>query len=170
MSVRPSILPSVPPRWPSRPQIYPPSPKFSPPGLKSAFQASNQPPPTSNLTYRPQICPPDLQLGLQASNQPSVAQICPAIPKSALQALILPSSPQICLQWPKLAPRTDGRLEIPPVFYRTSALWGRCPALTPLLQLSLQAGHRVPLTMCDPWMTSYHYPCPPGPCAIWVAV
>ena len=37
--------------------------------------------------------------------------------------------------------------------YRTSALWGRCPALTPLLQLSLQAGHRVPLTMCNPWMT-----------------
>ena len=23
--------------------------------------------------------------------------------------------------------RTDGRLEIPPVSYRTSALWGRCP-------------------------------------------
>ena len=31
--------------------------------------------------------------------------------------------------------------------------WGRCPALTPLLQLITQAGHRVPLTMCNPWMT-----------------
>ena len=42
-----------------------------------------------------------------------------------------------------------------PVSYRTSALWGRCPALTPLLQLSLQAGHRVLLTMCNPWMTCF---------------
>ena len=42
-----------------------------------------------------------------------------------------------------------------PVSYRTSALWGRCPALTPLLQLSLQAGLRVPLTTCDPWMTCF---------------
>ena len=40
-----------------------------------------------------------------------------------------------------------------PVSYRTLALWGRCPAFTPLLQLSLHAGHRVPLTMCNPWMT-----------------
>ena len=29
----------------------------------------------------------------------------------------------------------SGRKEIPPVSYRTSALWGRCPALTPLLHL-----------------------------------
>ena len=34
--------------------------------------------------------------------------------------------------------RKDGRTDVwkfPPVFYRTSALWGRCPALTSLLQL-----------------------------------
>ena len=34
--------------------------------------------------------------------------------------------------------RTDGRMDIwkfTPVSYRTSALWGRCPALTPLLHL-----------------------------------
>ena len=40
-----------------------------------------------------------------------------------------------------------------PVSYRTSVLWGRCPTLIPLLQLSLKAGPRVPLTVCDPWMT-----------------
>ena len=126
MSVRPSVRPSFrpsPPHWPSRPQIYPPSPKFSPPGLKSAFQASNQPLPRlksdSNLTYRPQICPPDLQLGLQASNQPSVAQICPPNLKSTLKASILPSSLQICLLWPESVIycqkcASSGRMEIPP--------------------------------------------------------
>ena len=36
-----------------------------------------------------------------------------------------------------------------PVFYRISALGGRCPALTPLLQ----AGYWVPLTMGNPWIT-----------------
>ena len=120
-SFRPSVRPSVRPHphWPSRPQICRPSPQFSPPGLKSAFQASNQPPPTSNLTYRPQICPPDLQLGLQASNQPSVAQICPPNLKSTLKASILPSSLQICLLWPESVIycqkcASSGRMEIPP--------------------------------------------------------
>ena len=45
--------------------------------------------------------------------------------------------------------------KFPLVFYRTSALWGHCPALTPLLHwIALSARHRLPLTMCDPWMTS----------------
>ena len=30
--------------------------------------------------------------------------------------------------------RTDGCMEIPPVSYRTSALWGCCPTLTSLLR------------------------------------
>ena len=52
----------------------------------------------------------------------------------------------------------DGRMcGNSPMSYRTLALWGRCPALTPLLQLSLQEGHRVPLTMCNPWMTCWAY-------------
>ena len=78
ISRRPSVLPSCcpsPPRWPSRPHICPPSPQFSPLGLKSAFQALNQPsrlqispPRASNLTSRSQICPLYLQLALQASN------------------------------------------------------------------------------------------------------
>ena len=41
-----------------------------------------------------------------------------------------------------------------PVSYRTLAF--RAAALLSLqfFSLSLQAGDRVPLTMCDPWMTS----------------
>ena len=34
----------------------------------------------------------------------------------------------------------SNRRKFPPVFYRTSALWGRCPALTPLLHWITQQG------------------------------
>ena len=55
------------------------------------------------------------------------------------------------LQRPQICPLR--RYGNSPLSYRASALWGRCFALTPLLQPSLQAGHWVPLTMCDLWMT-----------------
>merc|ERR1711872_1153761 len=122
--------------------------------------ASNQPPPASNLTYRPQICPPDLQLGLQASNQPSVAQICPPNLKFTLKASILPSSLQICLLWPESVIycqkyASSGRMEIPPCVLQDIGPLGPLPCSHSTSSLDHLAGHRVPLTMCDPWMTSF---------------
>ena len=67
----PSFRPSIPPCWLSRPKICPPSPQFSPLGLKSAFQALNQP-------SRLQISPPP------ASILPSNLQICLLWPKSVI--------------------------------------------------------------------------------------
>ena len=53
--------------------------------------------------------------------------------------------------------RKDGRTDVwkfTPVFYRTSALWGRCPALNPLSQQIIPSRARVSLTICYPWITS----------------
>ena len=95
LSFRLSICP---PHWPSGPQICPPSPKFSPSGLKSAFQASDQPPPclksdlqTSDLPSRPLICPPSIKSALCGSNLPSKPQICSPSLNSALQPSNMPS-------------------------------------------------------------------------------
>jgi len=103
ISIRPSVLPSVPPpRWPQirspSPQICPPSPQFSPPGLKSAFQASNQPPhlksvlQTSNLPSRPSISPPSIKSALHGLNLPSKTQIGSPSLDSALQPSNMPSA------------------------------------------------------------------------------
>ena len=50
----------------------------------------------------------------------------------------MPSFAKISHLKPEICPlKTDVRTMVSkftPVFYRTSALWGRCPALTPLLQ------------------------------------
>ena len=53
--------------------------------------------------------------------------------------------------------RKDGRPDVwkfTLVFYRTSALWGRCPALNPLSQQIIPSRARVSLTICYPWITS----------------
>ena len=42
-----------------------------------------------------------------------------------------------------------------PVYYKTSALSCRCTAVH--LHLELITVSEAPLTMCDPWMTSYVY-------------
>ena len=49
--------------------------------------------------------------------------------------------------------QTDFRFFMSAVFYRKSALWGLCPALTSLPWNNNKAGQRVPPTICHPWMT-----------------
>ena len=179
ISRRPSVLlsfrPSVPPRWPSRPHILtlrpdlgPLSPQISPPGLKSALWASNQ-------LSRPQISSQGIKSALKASNPLSRPQISIPGPKSALQASNLPPRPKFCPQTSNLIfrhkssprPQTQPQLPLRPAIFplRTSGNSPLCPTghrpfgAAALLSLhdftwSPQAGHRVPLTMCDPWMTS----------------
>ena len=133
----------------SRPSFCPSPPPLNTkalPALNFALQASNwpsrlqiSPPSGSNLTFRPHFCPPDVQIALQASNQPSKHQICPPRLKFALQTSNPLSKPQFCppafkyaffgLNQSSIARNVPPQdvWKFPPVFYRTSALWGRCP-------------------------------------------
>ena len=101
--------------------------------------------PASNLSSKSQIWPLNLKSALQIFNQPSKHQVSPLWLKLAFQTTNLLSKPQFCPSAFKYAffglnqssiarnvPPQDV-WKFPPVFYRTSALWGRCPALTPLL-------------------------------------
>ena len=167
-SVLPSVLPSVPPPWPLKPQvcslrpdfgplspqISPFRPQFSPRELKSALQ-------TSYLPSRPQISPPDPKLALQASNQLFRPRIWPLGLKPA-------PKPQICSFGLDSAILTSSPPQdvskFPPVSYRTLALWGRCPALTPLLHLitpsraSGTADHADHFRPCPP-VRDWYWPC-----------
>ena len=57
--------------------------------------------------------------------------------------------------YPKCA--LSGRKEIHPCVLQDIGPLGP-PALLSLHFFSLSAGHRAPLTMCDPWMTCFPFP------------
>ena len=100
-------------RGPLSPQINPSRLQFSPYALKSAFQTSNR--------------------GLKSAlSMPPWPQICSSGQKSALQTFAFNNLNHSSQAW--YIPPQDVR-KFTPVSYRTSALWGRCPALTPLLHL-----------------------------------
>ena len=100
-------------------------------------------------------CCKGLKCAPQASNRPLRSQACP---KTSNLIFRHKSSPR---------PQTPPQLPLRPAIFplRTSGNSPLCPTghrpfgAAALLSLhcftgSPQAGHRVPLTMCDPWMTS----------------
>ena len=131
-SFRPSDSPH--PRRPLRPQISPPRPQISPTSFKSAPPCLKSPLHTSNLSSRPwyqpsklQISPPCLKFALQSSNLLSKPKFCPPALKYTFSGLNQSSK-----AW-NMPPQDIWKFT--PVFYRTSALWGRCPSLTPISSL-----------------------------------
>ena len=107
---------------------------------------------TLNQLSIPHICPPDLKLALHTPNPPSRPHISSLGLKFVLWASSLPLKPQIYSLKPNSALQASNPplmtsihllrpnipqdvSKFPPVSYRTSALWGRCPALSPLLHL-----------------------------------
>ena len=163
ISIRPSVRPSVLPSPPVGHQGL----KFALPALNLALQASNQPsrlqisPPrlksdlqTSDLPSRPSIRPPSIKSALCGSNLPSKPQIHSQSLNSALQPSNMPSLawishllPEMCLL------RTYGNSPLCSTGHRP---FGAAALLSlHFYSWSLLAGHRVPLTMCDPWMTSF---------------
>ena len=92
------------------------------------------------MPSKPQICSPSLNSALQASNMPSAV-------------LISHLRPEICPL------RTYGNSPLCSTGHRP---FGAAALLSlHFFTGSLPAGHRVPLTMCDPWMTCLLY-CPCG--------
>ena len=80
-------------------------------------------PNSTNAFDNPIISPPCLRFALQISNLLSKLLFCSqmCMPSKGLN--------QSSKAW-NMPPQDVWKF--PPVFYRTSALWGRCPALTPL--------------------------------------
>ena len=108
--LRPQISPLGPQISPFRPQISPLTPQISPlRPLISPLRSKINP-------FRSEINPLRSKMSSQAQNQP----LQPPAPRNQMPSNVAPQD-----VW-----------KFTPVSYRTSALWGRCPALTSPLHLN----------------------------------
>ena len=102
----------------------------------------------SNLPSRSSINPLSIKLVLFGSNLPSNPQICFPSLNSTLQPSNIPLLPYICHLQPYVCPLRTSRNS--PCILQDIDPLGLLPGSHFTFSLT---GHRVPLTMCDPWMT-----------------